>query len=312
MSGGEVFLPRLRARRFLERVFKALCVCACLAAAGVLILLLVHVFIQGAQFLSVEFLRRPPSQLNPEKAGVFPALVSTVWLMVLTALIAIPVGIGAAIYLEEFAGQNSLTRFIHLNIANLAGVPSIVYGILGLVLFVRWLLGSRSLLAGALTLSLLVLPTVILASREALLAVPRSIREAAYSVGATRWQCVRSHVLPAALPGILTGIILALSRAIGETAPLIMLGALTLVRRAPGTWSGEYAFTPAGLWQRLADALNSPFTALPIQIYNWASQPDEVFRRLAAAAIIVLLAVLLTMNAAATGIRAWQQRRPRW
>jgi len=168
------------------------------------------------------------------------------------------------------------------------------------------------LLAGALTLSLLVLPTVILASREALLAVPRSIREAAYSVGATRWQCVRSHVLPAALPGILTGVILALSRAIGETAPLIMLGALTLVRSAPGVGVGAYPLTPAGLWRWLVDALNSPFTALPIQIYNWASQPDEVFRHLAAAGIIVLLGVLLVMNAAATTIRAWQQRRPRW
>jgi len=306
------FQPRLRRRRFMERVFTGLCLMACLAAAGVLVLLLVHVAAQGAQYLSLDFLRRPPSQLNPEKAGVFPALVSTIWLMVLTALIALPVGIGAAIYLEEFAAKSSFTRFIHLNIANLAGVPSIVYGILGLVLFVRWLLGSRNLLAGALTLSLLVLPTVILASREALLAVPRSIREAAYSVGATRWQCVRSHVLPAALPGILTGVILALSRAIGETAPLIMLGALTLVRSAPGVGVGAYPLTPAGLWRWLVDALNSPFTALPIQIYNWASQPDEVFRHLAAAGIIVLLGVLLVMNAAATTIRAWQQRRPRW
>jgi phosphate transport system permease protein len=253
-----------------------------------------------------------PSQTFPERSGVASALWGTIWLMVFTAAISIPTGVGAAIYLEEYAPRNRFTRFIHLNIANLAGVPSIVYGILGLALFVRWLLGSRSVLAGALTLSLLVLPVIIIAAREALLAVPQSIREAAYAVGATRWQCVRSHVLPAASPGILTGIILALSRAIGETAPLIMLGALTYVDFVPGEWSAQYAATPGGLWHWLKDALHSPFTSLPIQTYNWTSQPDDVFRQLAAAAIIVLLVILLSMNALATGIRAWQQRHRMW
>ncbi len=191
-------------------------------------------------------------------------------------------------------------------------MPSIVYGILGLALFVRWLLGNRGVLAGGLTMSLLVLPVIIIAAREALVAVPKSIREAAYAVGATRWQCVRYHVLPAALPGILTGIILALSRAIGETAPLIMLGALTFITFVPGQWNDSYSVTPLGLWHWLNGALESQFTALPIQIYNWASQPDDIFRELAAAGIIVLLVVLLSMNALAAGIRAWQQRHRSW
>ena len=311
-TAAALFRPRLRRRRLLGRLFLVLCLAAVLLAVLVLGVLLVHVAWHGRQFLSWRFLSAPPSQLDPERGGIRAALLGTVWLMVLTALIAVPTGVGAAIYLEEYAQRGRFARFIHLNIANLAGVPSIVYGILGLALFVRWLLGSRSLLAGTLTMSLLILPVIILASREALLAVPRSLREAAYAVGATRWQTVRHHVLPAALPGIMTGVILALSRAIGETAPLIMLGALTFVRFAPGEAGGDYTFTPAGVWGWLTAALDSPFTALPIQIYNWASQPDEVFRRLAAAGIVVLLVALLSMNAVAAGIRAWQQRQKTW
>jgi len=307
-----LFRPRLGRRRWLGIVFQALCLVAGLVAVAILVLLLVHVAGQGWPLVSWRFLTSPPSQLDPENAGIWAALLGTVWLMALTALIAVPTGIGAAIYLEEYARRGRFMQVIHLNIANLAGVPSIVYGILGLAVFVRWLLGSRSLLAGALTMSLLILPVIIIAAREALRAVPKSIREAAYAVGATRWQTVRHHVLPAALPGIMTGIILALSRAIGETAPLIMLGALTFVRFAPGQWTGEYSFTPAGLWAWLTRSLDSQFTALPIQIYNWASQPDDVFRRLAAAAILVLLVVLLSMNALAAGIRAWQQRHRMW
>jgi phosphate transport system permease protein len=222
----------------------------------------------------------------------------------MTALISVPVGVGAAIYLHEFAGTNRFTRFIQLNIANLAGVPSIVYGILGLTLFVRgWqieLFGKprdlsfgRSVLAGALTMSLLILPVIIIATREALAAVPQSLRLGAYALGATRWQTVRHHVLPAALPGMMTGVILALSRAIGEAAPLIMLGALTYV-----------AFVPSSP----LDA----FTALPIQIYYWSDQPQVEFHHLAAAGIIVLLAVLLSMNAVAIAIRTWQQRNSAW
>jgi phosphate transport system permease protein len=284
------------------------CLAAGLVAVVVLVVLLAHVGWEGRGFVGWRFLTRPPSQLDPENGGIWSAFLGTIWLMALTALMAVPTGVGAAIYLEEYARRGRFVQFIHLNIANLAGVPSIVYGILGLALFVRWMLGGRSLLAGALTMSLLILPVIIIASREALLAVPKSIREAAYAVGATRWQTVRHHVLPAALPGILTGVILALSRAIGETAPLIMLGALTYVRFAPGELSAGNTLTPAGLWTWFTDALHSPFTALPIQIYNWAGQPDDVFRRLAAAGILVLLAVLLSMNGLAAGIRAWQQR----
>jgi phosphate transport system permease protein len=311
-ASASMFATSIRRRRILGRVFEWFCLSTALAAVAVLAGLLANVLWQGWSCLRWNFLTNPPSQLWPEKAGVFPALVGTLWLMALTVVIAVPAGLGAAVYLEEYARPSRFTRLIHLNIANLAGVPSIVYGILGLAVFVRWLVGSRSLLAGALTLSLLVLPVIVIASREALLAVPKSIREAAYAVGATRWQCIRAHVLPAALPGIMTGLILAVSRAIGETAPLIMLGALTFVLAAPGRWSSDYSATPAGLAHWLNDALHSPFTALPLQVYNWASQPDDVFRQLAAAGIVVLLVVLLTMNALATGIRAWQQRRRPW
>jgi phosphate transport system permease protein len=238
----------------------------------------------------VHFFTNFPSNLYPrEKAGIKHALHGTVWLIVLTGLIAVPLGVSAAVYLQEYARENRLTRFIHLNISNLAGVPSIVYGILGLAVFVRTMALGRSVIAGALTMSLLILPVIIIAARESLSAVPNSIRLAAYALGATRWQVVRHHVLPAAVPGIMTGIILSLSRAIGEAAPLIMLGALNYM-----------AFVPTGL--------TSPFTVLPIQIFEWTSRPQPEFHHLAAAAIIVLLAVLLTMNAVAIGIRMYQQK----
>ncbi len=312
LAAPSLFRPRLRLRRATGRAFQGLCLAAGFVAVLVLVVLLADVVWQGWQFVSWRFLRELPSQLEPETSGIRGALWGTIWLIVLTALISVPAGIGAAIYLEEYARRNRFTGFIQVNIANLAGVPSVVYGLLGLAVFVRWLLGSRGLLAGALTMSLLVLPVIIIATREALVAVPKSIREAAFAVGATRWQCVRDHVLPAALPGIMTGIILALSRAIGETAPLIMLGALTYVPFVPGEWSDKYTVTMGGLWQWLTDVVHSPFSALPIQIYAWASQPDDIFRRLAAAGIIVLLGVLLAMNALAAGIRAWQQRRRAW
>jgi phosphate transport system permease protein len=207
--------------------------------------------------------------------------------MGLVALIAFPLGVAAAIYLEEYSGKGWFQSVIQTNIANLAGVPSIIYGILGLAVFVRWMgawTGGRSLISGALTIALLVLPVIIIAGQEAIRAVPGSIREASYGLGATRWQTVRHHVLPNALPGILTGTILGLSRAIGETAPLIMIGALTFI-----------AFVP--------DGPRDAFTVLPIQIFNWASRPQDEFRNLAAAAIIVLLVLLLSMNAVAIWMR---------
>ena len=262
-------------------------------ALGVLVVLLVRVVDEGWSWLAPHFLSNFPSVLWPEKAGVKSAIWGTLWLISLTALISVPVGVAAAVYLEEYAPSNRLTRFIHLNIANLAGVPSIVYGILGLAVFIRFMGLGRSVLAGALTISLLITPVIIITTREALIAIPSTIRHAAHALGASRWQVVRWHVLPAALPGIATGMILALSRAIGEAAPLIMIGALTYV-----------AFVPEGP----LDA----FTAMPIQIYDWCDRPQPEFHHLAAAGIIVLLGILLPMNAMAIGIRAWHQRKKVW
>ena len=279
---------RLRRRHATTRFFRLLC--AAVAWAGIVILagLLFHVTREGIRWLDLQFLTEFPSRF-PEQAGIKSALWGTVWLITLTAGISIPVGVAAAIYLEEFSPKDRLSQLIEVNIGNLAGVPSIVYGILGLVLFVRFLALGRSVLAGSLTMTLLILPVIIIASREALRAVPDSIRQAAFALGATRWQAVRAQVLPVALPGILTGVILALSRAIGETAPLVMIGALTYV-----------AFVPEGPM----DA----FTALPIQIFNWASRPQENFHQLAAAGIIVLLVTLLLMNATAVWIRQRAER----
>jgi phosphate transport system permease protein len=255
-----------------------------------LIALLADVAVDGLSRLSWDFLTSFPSSL-PDRAGIQSPIVGTVSLMILTALFAVPIGVGTAIHLEEYAdGERWYNRAIEINIQNLAAVPSIVYGILGLAFLVRGLELGRVLLAGALTLTLLVLPIVIIASREAIRAVPDSIREGALALGATRWQMVRRQVLPAALPGIATGSILALSRAIGETAPLILIGALTFV-----------PFNPSGL--------DSAFTALPIQIFNWVSRPQDEFHLLAAAAIIVLLLLLLTMNAFAIWLRNRYQRR---
>ncbi len=265
------------------------------AAAGIaaLVLLLVVVARDGLDRLSWDFITGYPSRFAA-RAGIGSALVGSLWVVGFTALFAVPVGIGAAIYLEEFAPRNWLTRLIETNINNLAGVPSIVYGLLGLALFVRAMELGRTVMAGALTLSLVVLPIVIVAAREGLRTVPPSIREASLALGATRWQTVWHQVLPAALASMMTGVILALSRAIGETAPLITIGALLFVPFAP------------------RDPLHDPFTVLPIQIFNWVSRPQPAFHEAAAAAIIVLLAVLLGMNAIAIAIRYWSERRRQW
>lgn len=265
--------------------------CAAVTWSSVLLLavLLFQVCITGLGWLDWQFISSFPSRF-PERAGIKSALVGTLWLIGLVAIISIPVGVSTALYLEEFAGKGKLAKLIEVNISNLAGVPSIVYGILGLAIFVRFFALERSLISGACTMSLLVLPTIIIASREAIMAVPQSIRYAAFSLGATKWQTTWAHVLPASFPGIMTGVILALSRAIGETAPLIMIGALTFV-----------AFLPEG-------PMDS-FTALPIQIYNWVSRPQPEFHELAAAGIIVLLLVLMLMNATAIYIRSKTERR---
>ena len=281
---------RLQRRHLKSRIFARLCACVTWSGVVLLAVLLYQVSVDGLGWVDWQFLTSFPSRI-PERAGIKSALVGTLWLISLVALISIPVGISTALYLEEFANNKSrLARFIEVNIANLAGVPSIVYGMLGLAIFVRALELGRSLVSGALTMSLLILPVIIIASREAIKSVPMSIRYAALSLGATRWQTTWSHVLPASGPGILTGVILALSRAIGETAPLVMIGALTFV-----------AFVPEGPMDQ--------FTALPIQIFNWVSRPQQDFHELAAGAIVVLLAVLLVMNATAIFIRNKTERR---
>ena len=241
-------------------------------------------------FMDPWFLSSYPSR-SPEIAGIFSAVTGTFYMMTITAAIAFPLGVGAAIYLEEYARRNWFSRMIQVNISNLAGVPSIIYGLLGLQAFVRVLEFERSVLAGACTMALLVMPIIIVSAQEALRTVPPSMREAAYAVGATRWQVVRYHVLPYAFGGMLTGNILAMSRAIGETAPLIAIGALTFI-----------AF--------LADSPTDDFTVLPIQIFNWVSRPQSGFHEIAASAIIVLLAILLLMNATAIIMR--QRTRTEW
>lgn len=279
-----------RTRRIRGAIFGSICLLATLVGVVALFILFQDLLRDGVPQLSLDFIRNFASRI-PERAGIHSPLVGSIYIVILTALIAFPVAVAAAVYLEEYAPKNWVTRLIQLNIANLAGVPSIVYGILGLALFVRGLGLGRSLISGALTLSILILPVIVIAAQEAVRAVPSSIREAAYGLGATRWQVVRHQVLPMAMPGIMTGTILALSRAVGETAPLIMIGAVTFI-----------AFTPQGLTDQ--------FTVLPLQIYDWISRPQEAYRMNAAGAIVVLLAILMTMNGVAIYLRnRFQTRR---
>jgi phosphate transport system permease protein len=274
---------RRAARHAGDRLLNLFGLLVTLVALASLAALLVDVMRDGAGRLSWQFFTSYPSR-RAEAAGILPALAGSIYVIALTALLAVPFGVASAIYLEEYGRRGRLSRVIEINIANLAGVPSIIYGLLGLGLFVRLLEMGRSVLAGASILALLTLPVIILATRESLRAVPKSLREASYALGATKWQTIRHQVLPAAAPGILTGLILALSRAIGETAPLITIGALTYV-----------PFIPTDVW--------SPFTVLPIQIFNWVSRPQAAFAENAAAGIVVLLGLLLVMNATAIVLR---------
>jgi phosphate transport system permease protein len=280
---------RPRGDKIRGRAFYALLLVS--ISVGFLLLgtLLVDVVQKGVGYLD-PILFTEPSSTNPDKAGARPAILGTIYMMLLLLVFVVPLGVGTAIYLEEYANRERwYNRLLELNIQNLAAVPSIVYGILGLAFLVRGIGLGRVLLAGALILTLLVLPTVIVASREAIRAVPDSIRQGAYALGATQWQVVARQVLPAAIPGIATGSILALARAIGETAPLLLVGALTYVAVNP--------------------TLLGSFTALPVQIYQWIARPQEEFRLLAAAGIIVLLGILLTMNAFAIWLRNRYQKR---
>ncbi len=289
VDGPESFRPRIRRRRLMAGLFRGLCLVVALVGVAGLAVLLGLVGWVGAAQVDWAFLTSFPSRL-PEDAGILAAMAGSAWLLGFTALFSVPVGVGAAVYLEEFARENRVNTFIEVNIANLAGVPSVVYGILGLALFVRWLMLGRSVLAGALTMSLLILPIVIIASREAVRGVPNSVRQAAFALGASRWQTVWSHVLPEAAPGICTGVILSLSRAIGETAPLLVLGIPAFV-----------AFVP----QSPMDS----FTVLPLQIFDWTTRPQRAFHDVAAGGILVLLAALLAMNAVAIYLRHRFERR---
>ena len=286
------FSDNILFRKRKEMIFRSLCSIVTWSSIVILLVLIYSVAKSGLNHLSFDFLNNFPSRF-PHKAGIKSALYGSVWLLITVSIISIPVGVGAAIYLEEYSKKNKLTKFIEINIANLAGVPSIVYGILGLVIFVRFFSFDRSVLAGSFTMSLLILPVIIISAKEAIRSVPNSIRLGAYALGATKWQTISHHVLPIATPGIMTGVILSMSRAIGETAPLIMIGALTYV-----------AFVPEGIMD--------PFTTLPIQIYNWTSRPQIAFHDIASAGIIILLIVLLSMNALAIYIRNKSNKKYDW
>jgi phosphate transport system permease protein len=284
-----VFTASLAARKVRGTIFVILGIVAIAIGLLTLAVLVLDVLRDGLPWLDTQFLTSFDSRFAA-RAGIKAALYGTFYMMFFTILVSLPLGVMSAIYLEEYAGDNRITQFIQINIANLAGVPSIIYGLLGLTVFVRWMDLGRSVLAGALTMALLVLPIIIVATREAIRAVPSSMRDASLALGATKWQTTWHHVLPYAIPGILTGNILAASRAIGETAPLITLGALTFV-----------PFVPENPLDR--------FTVLPIQIFNWTSKPQQEFHDLAAAGIIVLLLVLLTLNSVAIFLRQRLRKR---
>ena len=283
----------LSRRKVKNALFSLLALAAIFISMVTLAGLLIDLVGRGGSSLDTQFLTSSPSRI-PAKAGILPALVGTLWVTVLVALITLPIGIGAAIYLEEYAGRGRIARLLKINISNLAGVPSIVYGIFGLAIFVRGLDLGRTVFAASLTLSLLILPVVIISSAEALKAVPPSQREAAYALGATRWQVIRRALLPAAAPGILTGIVLAVARAVGETAPLILIGAVTFVTFVP------------------TNPFEDKYTVLPIQIFNWANRPQEAFLEISAAAILVLIALMLLWNGAAIFLRARLSRGLQW
>ena len=284
----ERFNPKLSRRKTMGAVYYAVFLLAVLVSIASLFVLLIQTAIEGIPWLDLDFLRNYMSR-HPEIAGIRAALTGTVITIVFTALFTVPVGIGAAIYLEEYAPKNRFTRLIEINISNLAGVPSVVYGLLGLGVFVQLMALGKVVLAGALTLGLLVLPIVILASREAIRAVPNDYRLGAFALGADRWQVIKGTVLPSAIPGMLTGTILALSRAIGEAAPILVISGLVYVTFVPGPLDR--------------------FTVMPLQIFTWVGRPQEEFRSLAAAGIIVLLALLLSMNAVAVLLRNKYQTR---
>lgn len=281
-----------RVNRIKDNIFKIWAIACTLIGIIMLGVFLVNIVIDGAARIDIDFITGLPSR-KAERAGIYIALMGTLWILVLTAIIAIPIGIAAGIYLEEYGKKSRLANLLEVNITNLAGVPSIIYGILGLQVFVRVAALGTSVLAGALTLSLLILPIIIVATREALKAVPKTLREASFALGATKWQTISGQVLPAASGGIVTGVILAISRAVGETAPLILVGAIVYLNKIPQTPMDDYS-------------------VLPMQIFNWISRPEKEFATNAAAAIIVLLLVTFIMNGVAIYLRYRWQKKVKW
>ncbi|MDB5273674.1 MAG: phosphate transporter, permease protein PstA [Chitinophagaceae bacterium] len=275
-----------------DKIFKYFALAATSIGLIVLVLLMYSILSNGLDRLDWNFITSLPSK-RASKAGIYTAWAGTLWIMFLTTIIAFPIGVSAGIYLEEYSSRNRLANLIEINIANLAGVPSIIYGLLGLEVFARFLNLGASVLTGSLTLALLILPIIIVSTREAIKTVPYTLREASFALGASKWQTIWNQVLPASVPGIITGVILAISRAIGETAPLIVIGALTYVPFAPTSPMDE-------------------FTVMPIQIFNWVSRPQKAFADNAAAAIIVLLSITFIMNAIAVYLRHRSQKKVKW
>jgi phosphate transport system permease protein len=307
MAAADVLSLRalIRRHKHRDRIFAITGLMAMLVGVLVLLALFVDLLIDGAPRLTWHFFTSFPSRRAAE-AGILSAWVGTTLVMLVTACAGVPLGIAAGIYLEEYAPRNWVTDLIEINVTNLAGVPSIVYGLLALGLFVYQLDLGQSILSAGLTLGLLILPVVIVATREAIRSVPASIREAAYAVGATKWQCVAHHVLPYSTAGILTGVIIGMARAIGETAPVITIGALTFIAfLPPAPFAGE---PPAGLF----DWLFAPFTVLPIQMFNWVSRPQAAFLDNAAATGVVIIVMTVAMNAVAIVIRYRYRERIKW
>ena len=281
-------MNNIKYRKMKNSIFHGVIFCVTLIGIVVLAVLLIDIVIRGIPYLSKHFFTNFPSRF-PNKAGILPGIMGSVWIIALTIVFAVPIGLGTAEYLEEYAKNNWVTKFIKINVSNLSGTPSIVYGLLGLAIFVRTLGFGKSVLSGALTMTLVVLPIVIVSSQEAIKAVPQYLRHGSYALGATKWQTIRKIVVPAAMPGIFTGVILSVSRALGESAPLLIVGAATYISKVP-------------------DGISSVFTALPLQIYYWMGLPKQEFKDLAAAGIIVLLGILLTTNALAILLRNKYQK----
>jgi phosphate transport system permease protein len=291
-----------------DTIFKAMGI-ACLALALFVIVLLVSdMVVKGSERLTADFFTNFASR-HADQAGILSAWVGSLLVMFVTALAAVPIGVAAGVYLEEYAARNWITEIIEINITNLAAVPSIVYGLLALGIFVYQFGFGQSILSAGLTLALLILPIIIVSTREAIRAIPAMIREGSMAVGATRWQTCRYHIIPYAMPGILTGVIIGLARAIGETAPIITIGALTFIAFLPPV---PFTEVSAGVNAGLFDWVMSPFTVMPIQIFNWTSRPDPAFEVNAAAAGFVLMAMVLSMNAIAIYLRYKMRKNIKW